>query len=80
MIFFENTTTLKDLKDQEREINNEYRKISLKRNKLERKRQLPTFNGNKKKKSDQFGRHELSDFIKHVDNFSIIIFHCYIRF
>ena len=38
----------------------------LKKNKLERKQQLPTLNGkfNKKRKADQFDRHELNDFIK----------------
>ena len=63
---FENTMILKYLKDQEREINDEYGKILLEKKKLERKQQLPTFNGkfNKKRKADQFDRHELNGFIK----------------
>ena len=38
----------------------------LKKKKLKRKQQLPTFNGklNKKRTADQFDRHELNNFIK----------------
>ena len=57
---------LKDLKDQEREINNEYQKFFIKKKKLKRNKQLPKFNDklNKKRKADQFDRHELNEFIK----------------
>ena len=58
--------TLRELKNQEREINDEYRKILLKREEIRKKEQLPTFNGklNKKRKENQFVRHELNDFIR----------------
>ena len=39
---FGNTMTLKDLKDKEREINDKYRNILLKKEELERKQQLPS--------------------------------------
>ena len=35
--FFENTMTLKDIKDQEREINEEYRNILIKKEEIRKK-------------------------------------------
>ena len=57
----ENAMKLKDLKNQEREINDEYERIFLKKKKSERKQKLPTFNDgklNKKEKAEQFDRPE----------------------
>ena len=57
---FENSMTLKDLKDQEREISDEYLKIILKKEKIEKKsnQKLSEYNSNidKKRKADDFDR------------------------